>query len=63
MFGRQIRFDLSNGLHVLTTKKMALKACIAELLWFFEGSTSERRLAEIQYGKPASQDMSVERVK
>ena len=63
MFGRQIRFDLSNGLHVLTTKKMALKACIAELLWFIEGSTSERRLAEIQYGKPASQDMSVERVK
>lgn len=55
VFGRQIRFDLSKGLPVLTTKKMALKACIAELLWFIEGSTSERRLAEIQYGKPVSE--------
>lgn len=52
VFGRQIRFDLSEGLPVLTTKKMATKACIAELLWFIEGSPDERRLAEIQYGKP-----------
>ena len=51
VFGRQIRFDLSKGLHVLTTKKMSLKACIAELLWFIEGSSDERRLAEIQYDK------------
>ena len=55
VFGRQIRFDLSEGLPILTTKKMAVKACIAELLWFIEGSTSERRLAEIQYGKPVSE--------
>lgn len=52
VFGRQIRFDLSKGLPVLTTKKMAIKACVAELLWFIEGSPDERRLAEIQYGKP-----------
>lgn len=52
VFGRQIRFDLSEGLPILTTKKMAVKACIAELLWFIEGSCDERRLAEIQYGKP-----------
>ena len=52
VFGRQIRFDLSEGLPVLTTKKMATKACIAELLWFIEGSSDERRLAEIQYCKP-----------
>lgn len=52
VFGRQIRFDLSEGLPILTTKKMAVKACIAELLWFIEGSPDERRLAEIQYGKP-----------
>lgn len=52
VFGRQIRFDLSKGLPILTTKKMAVKACIAELLWFIEGSPDERRLAEIQYGKP-----------
>ena len=54
-FGRQIRFNLADGLPVLTTKKMALKACVAELLWFIEGSSSERRLAEIQYGKPVSE--------
>lgn len=52
VFGRQIRFDLSEGLPILTTKKMAVKACIAELLLFIEGSSDERRLAEIQYGKP-----------
>lgn len=52
VFGRQIRFNLAEGLPVLTTKKMAIKACIAELLWFIEGSPHERRLAEIQYGKP-----------
>lgn len=55
VFGRQIRFDLSEGLPVLTTKKMAIKACIAELLWFIEGSPDERRLAEIQYGKPRAE--------
>lgn len=54
VFGRQIRFDLSEGLPVLTTKKMAIKACVAELLWFIEGGTDERRLAEIQYGKDRS---------
>lgn len=55
VFGRQIRFDLSEGLPILTTKKMAVKACIAELLWFIEGSPDERRLAEIQYGKPRAE--------
>lgn len=55
VFGRQIRFDLSKGLPILTTKKMAVKACIAELLWFIEGSPHERRLAEIQYGKPRAE--------
>lgn len=55
VFGRQIRFDLSKGLPVLTTKKMAIKACVAELLWFIEGSPDERRLAEIQYGKPRAE--------
>ena len=52
VFGRQIRFNLAEGLPVLTTKKMAIKACVAELLWFIEGSPDERRLAEIQYDKP-----------
>ena len=55
VFGRQIRFNLAEGLPVLTTKKMAIKACVAELLWFIEGSSDERRLAEIQYGKPRAE--------
>ena len=49
-FGYQMRFDLSKGFPLLTTKKMATKAVISELLWFLEGSTDERRLAEIHYG-------------
>ncbi len=48
-FGYQMRFDLSKGFPLLTTKKMATKAVISELLWFLEGSTDERRLAEIHY--------------
>lgn len=50
VFGYQMRFDLSLGFPLLTTKKMFTKGMIAELLWFLEGSTDERRLAEIQYG-------------
>lgn len=51
LFGPQMEFDLSKGFPLVTTKKMFTKAMIAELLWFLEGSTDERRLAEIQYGK------------
>lgn len=51
VFGRQLRFDLSKGFPAITTKKLAWKACVSELLWFLEGSTDERRLAEILYGK------------
>lgn len=52
VFGYQMRFDLSEGFPLITTKKMFTKGIIAELLWFLEGSTDERRLAEIQYGLP-----------
>lgn len=51
IFGYQMRFDLQKGFPLLTTKKMAVKAIISELLWFLEGSTDERRLAEIHYGE------------
>ena len=49
VFGYQMRFDLSKGFPLVTTKKTFLKAIISELLWFIEGSTDERRLAEINF--------------
>ena len=48
-FGYQMRFNLSNGFPAMTTKKLAWKSVVSELLWFFEGSDDERRLAEILY--------------
>jgi len=52
VFGMQQRYDLSEGFPAVTTKKLAFKACLGELLWFIEGSGDERRLAEITYGDP-----------
>jgi len=49
-FGMQQRYDLSKGFPAVTTKKLAWKACVGELLWFIEGSGDERRLAEITHG-------------
>jgi len=50
VFGRSIRFDLRRGFPAVTTKKLAWKSCVGELLWFIEGSSDERRLAEITHG-------------
>jgi thymidylate synthase len=50
VFGMQQRYDLSQGFPAVTTKKLAFKACLSELLWFLEGSSDERRLAEILHG-------------
>ena len=50
-FALQIRFDLKQGFPALTTKKLAWKSVVSELLWFLEGSNDERRLAEILYEK------------
>ena len=50
VFGRNLRFDLRGGFPAITTKKLAWKACVGELLWFIEGSSDERRLAELTHG-------------
>jgi thymidylate synthase len=50
VFGMQDRYDLSESFPAVTTKKLAWKAIVSELLWFIEGSGDERRLAEILHG-------------
>src|SRR5215211_1818512 len=46
VFGRQIRFDLSKGFPLVTTKRMPWGAIVHELLWFQSGSTNVRYLRE-----------------
>lgn len=46
VFGRQIRHKMSEGFPLLTTKKMAWKAMVTELIWFLNGDTNIRYLVE-----------------
>ena len=46
VFGYQMRFDLSEGFPLLTTKKMYLKGIIYELLWFLKGDTNIKYLVD-----------------
>jgi len=46
VFGRQIRHDMKTGFPLLTTKKMAFKTMVTELLWFLRGSTNIKYLVD-----------------
>ena len=50
IFGTQQRYNLERSFPAVTTKKLAWKSVVSELLWFIEGSGDERRLCEILHG-------------
>ena len=55
VFGTQSRYDLKDGFPAATTKRLAWKSVVGEILWFLEGSTDERRLAELTFSKPRTE--------
>jgi thymidylate synthase len=59
LFGQQMRFDLTQGFPAVTTKKLAWKALVSELLWFIEGSGDEKRLKEILHGSRDSEKQTI----
>jgi thymidylate synthase len=46
IFGTQIKYNISEFIPMLTTKKVAFKACIEELLWFLKGNTNNKILKD-----------------
>lgn len=58
-FGMQMRFDLKLGFPAITTKKLAWKAVVSELLWFISGSGDERKLKEILHGSANSDKKTI----
>ena len=58
LYGEMLKFDLRNGFPAITTKKLAQKAFIAELIWFLRGSTNLYDLRALQYGEKYRHDDS-----
>jgi thymidylate synthase len=59
IFGLQMRFNLEDGFPAITTKKLAWRAVVSELLWFIEGSGDENRLREILHGDRYSEKRTI----
>ena len=59
LFAPQLRFDLTEGFPAVTTKKLAWKSVVSELLWFIEGSGDEFRLKEILHGDRQSKKSTI----
>lgn len=51
VFGTNLRWDLREGFPAVTSKKLAWKAVVGELLWFLSGSTNVEDLRKITYGE------------
>jgi thymidylate synthase len=58
-FGVHLRFDLQQGFPAITTKKLAWRAIVSELLWFIEGSGDEYRLKELLHGERYSDKKTI----
>ena len=58
-FGLQMRFNLADSFPAVTTKKLAWKSMVSELLWFIEGSGDENRLREILHGDRYSEKKTI----
>ena len=59
VFGMQQRYDLTKGFPAVTTKKLAWKSVVSELLWFIEGTGDEHRLREILHGSRESEKTTI----
>ena len=59
VFGMQQRYNLAEGFPAVTTKKLAWKSVVSELLWFIEGSGDEKRLREILHGSAESSKKTI----
>jgi thymidylate synthase len=59
IFGLQMKFNLTQGFPAITTKKLAWRSVVSELLWFIEGSGDENRLKEILHGNRYSEKKTI----
>jgi thymidylate synthase len=59
VFGMNLKFDLTREFPAVTTKKLAWKAVVSELLWFISGSGDERKLKELLHGDPNSDKKTI----